>query len=553
MKKLSTVLISFLLLSGIILAQDSGIPGLDFNANASPYSIQTYDGDNVLTTLNWTALTPSIHAVSRSCVTFISIGGNDYLYQFGGGSSTQYTTAVRYDITADTWSSGYASIPSNMSAATAVTIGDKIYLFGGENSAGLGKTYMYDPVADSWTAKANMLTPVTDALVVKLNDNFVYVICGGDGLFGANVYSSVQLYDVNADSYTACTSFPISLGMLSGGILNYTIIAGNGWNGTTGNAAFYKGTINPSDLTDITWTAIGDYPAGGVTRAASFPVTYGTYPSAAGVFFTGGAINGGTLTGATHLYNYCTDQWETLSPSLALPRSNFKASGNMDNVVYAVSGYTTAGVGNNDKATLTDITGNCYSPVPVELTSFSVSLINGNVMLNWNTATETNNKGFQIERKTENTQFQNLAFVDGHGTTTQSQQYSYTDYNTISGKYIYRLKQIDFDGSYSYSKIIEIDLNKPLQFTLSQNYPNPFNPSTNINFSIAKDSKVTLNIYNVLGQKVVEVLNSNLPAGVHSIKFNASNLNSGIYFYKLEAKGIDGSTFNSTQKMVLTK
>ena len=100
---------------------------------------------------------------------------------------------------------------------------------------------------------------------------------------------------------------------------------------------------------------------------ASFPVTLGTAPSSAGIFFTGGAVGGATLTGATHLYNFCTDAWEVLTPNLAQPRSNFKGCGKMDNVVYAVAGYTTVGVGTNDKATLTAIAGNCYTPSRLNL------------------------------------------------------------------------------------------------------------------------------------------------------------------------------------------
>ena len=194
MKKLITLLFTFSFLCGTALAQNYGIPGADYNAQATPRIINEITGENVLTTLTWTSLAPSVNAYSRSCVAYITIGANEYIYQFGGGSTTQHTQVARYDVAANTWSNtGFAAIPSGMSAATAVTIGDKIYVFGGQSTAGLGKTYMYDPVANTWATKANMLTLVTDALVVKFEDNnYVYVIGGGDGLFGTVVQSSVQ-------------------------------------------------------------------------------------------------------------------------------------------------------------------------------------------------------------------------------------------------------------------------------------------------------------------------------------------------------------------------
>jgi len=115
------------------------------------------------------------------------------------------------------------------------------------------------------------------------------------------------------------------------------------------------------------------------------------------------------------------------------------------------------------------------------------------------------------------------------------------------------LKQIDYDGSFSYSNEVSVEVTTPLQFELGQNYPNPFNPSTNIKFSLAVDSKVSLKIFNILGQEVATLLNANIAAGINSINFDASKLNSGVYLYRLEATGIDGSNFIKIRKMILTK
>ena len=186
--------------------------------------------------------------------------------------------------------------------------------------------------------------------------------------------------------------------------------------------------------------------------------------------------------------------------------------------------------------------------VPVELTSFTAEVSSGNVLLNWSTATETNNSGFEVQRKHGTNDFEAVGFVPGYGTTTENKTYSFVDGNLASGNYTYRLKQIDFDGSFSFSDEVNVDVSNPIQFELSQNYPNPFNPSTTISFTIPQSSMVTLKVYNALGQEMKTIVSQNLEAGQHSITFEASDLNSGIYFYKLEA-----GNFVEVRKMTLLK
>lgn len=190
--------------------------------------------------------------------------------------------------------------------------------------------------------------------------------------------------------------------------------------------------------------------------------------------------------------------------------------------------------------------------VPVELSSFTASVNGKNVTLNWITASEVNNNGFEIQRKSTN-DYTVVGFVEGNGTTTNIQNYSFTDKNLSAGTYTYRLKQVDFDGTFEYSNEIEVEVSVPAEFSLEQNYPNPFNPSTVISFNLAVDSDVTLKVFNILGQEVASLLNTRISAGIQQINFNAAGLNSGVYFYQMEAKGIDGSNFTSTRKMLLTK
>jgi hypothetical protein len=196
------------------------------------------------------------------------------------------------------------------------------------------------------------------------------------------------------------------------------------------------------------------------------------------------------------------------------------------------------------------------SIVPVELVSFSES-INGNaVNLNWSTSTETNNSGFSIERKqiyssqstVNNKEWNERGFITGHGTTTETQSYSFIDENLSGGKYVYRLKQIDFDGTFEYSKEVEVVVNVPEKFELSQNYPNPFNPSTKIKYQIAASNPVRLKVYDILGNEVATLVNEIQSTGNYEVTFDASSLSSGTYFYKLQA-----GSFVETKKMMLLR
>ncbi len=187
--------------------------------------------------------------------------------------------------------------------------------------------------------------------------------------------------------------------------------------------------------------------------------------------------------------------------------------------------------------------------VPVELVSFSCEVNYPSVKLHWVTATELNNQGFEVERKTsESEQWQKIGSVNGRGTTTTPSEYYFNDENLTSGKYNYRIKQIDFDGSFEYSEVITADLSTPSAFELGQNYPNPFNPSTRITYSIPKSSFVTLKVYDILGNEIATLVNQTQDAGNYNVSFNAENLSNGIYIYSLNA-----DNFTDVKKMILMK
>jgi hypothetical protein len=188
--------------------------------------------------------------------------------------------------------------------------------------------------------------------------------------------------------------------------------------------------------------------------------------------------------------------------------------------------------------------------VPVEMSSFTATVNESDVILNWTTSTETNNQGFEILRSAQNDNkgWQKIGYVAGYGTTTEPKAYSFVDTKLETGSYSYRLKQIDLDGNYKYSEEVNVDVEVPIEYALEQNYPNPFNPSTTIKYSIPEDGFVKLAVYNMLGEQVATLVNAQQKSGRYEINFNASNLASGIYLYRLEAQN-----YLSIKKMILIK
>jgi photosystem II stability/assembly factor-like uncharacterized protein len=185
--------------------------------------------------------------------------------------------------------------------------------------------------------------------------------------------------------------------------------------------------------------------------------------------------------------------------------------------------------------------------IPVELVSFTANANNGNVDLKWTTASELNNMGFEIQRSINDEGFKKVTFIHGFGTTAEPKEYSYTDEN-ISGFLKYRLKQIDLDGNYEYSKIVEVNSVLNLSYELKQNYPNPFNPITNITYILPAAGRVKLTIFNLVGEAVAQLVNESQSEGKYDIVWNAAGYPSGVYLYKLETM-----SFVETKKMVLMK
>jgi hypothetical protein len=191
------------------------------------------------------------------------------------------------------------------------------------------------------------------------------------------------------------------------------------------------------------------------------------------------------------------------------------------------------------------------NPLPVQLASFiATSTSATTIELNWQTATEVNNYGFSVECKLQSGEWKEIGFVAGAGNSNSIKSYSFIDLiPTRSHTPVYRLKQVNLNGSFSYSKEVEAKAdNVPAEFSVRQNFPNPFNPTTRIEYSIPMDNKVEIKVYNILGMEVAELLNENQAAGRYNIEFNANHLSSGIYFYKV----VSGNFFE-IKKMILLR
>lgn len=252
-----------------------------------------------------------------------------------------------------------------------------------------------------------------------------------------------------------------------------------------------------------------------------------------------------TVTGLSNTSGTANIQWRMASPN-STGISNMANTSPWDMTNVTVNGT---------------FTNPADAPLPVELSSFAAKMYDQNkVKLNWETQTEVNNYGFDVERTTypkspsseggEKVRggWEKIGFVIGNGNSNSSKEYSFVDSNPTGGsKYLYRLKQVDNDGQYEYSDAVEVEV-VPTEFSLYQNYPNPFNPVTRIRYQLPQESKVVIKIYNIIGAEVLELLNVKKEAGIYEVEFKAQNLPSGTYIYRIIA-----DNFTQTKKMILLK
>ncbi len=194
------------------------------------------------------------------------------------------------------------------------------------------------------------------------------------------------------------------------------------------------------------------------------------------------------------------------------------------------------------------------APLPVNLLAFNSSVLNGNdVLLKWSTSSEIDNSGFDIERKSSSNGWSKIAFIKGNGTTSAVSQYIFTDRKLNSGKFSYRLKQIDYNGNFQYLNLSgDVNINLPSKFFISQNYPNPFNPLTKIDFAIPSAANVKIILYDIRGREIKTIFNGNAAAGYYTETFSSDNISSGTYFYRIEAV-TPSQKYYEIKKLVILK
>lgn len=488
----------------------------------------------------------------------------------GSIAFTNSGTAMRHQLTIST---GTVTVSGNV---TVETVGDASPLisFSGAGLLQLGGAL--------WTTSGGTLTPGTGTVE--------YNAAGAQTVHGFT-YNILKLSGGGTKTLGGTTNVSSTLNMTSGNVAlnSFTLTLGTGeTDGTRGTLSWTDGFMTGAgtfkryfSTTAVTLgNAQGLFPMGGSNHS----VWVGCSPSASGSI----SVQHSNTTGFTAVTSFIDDgvtvdrrhnmSWTLaggdgftdtdaqlriqgsgipgiavvadlrmiLSNGIVSNTTSVDGSGTASDPIVERSGFSN-----------TELTNTFYfganstdNPLPVELTSFGASIRNYSVLLNWETSTESHNYGFDVERSADKINWSKVAFVNGHGNSNSPKQYSYTDSKISSGKYYYRLKQIDTEGTFAYSKEVEVSTGELLKdFVVEQNFPNPFNPTTTIKFGFKEPVSAKVVVYNALGSEVTTLFNERTEAGkIYSIDFDGSHLASGIYYY-----AITGGNFKSVKKMILMK
>ena len=395
-------------------------------------------------------------------------------------------------------------------------------------------------IYDSWAGPLGLVFAKSTDFGVTFSSNQVITSIPGGWAFDVPV-----IYRCNGMPITACdTSHTANRG-------NIYICWGDQRNGTDNSDVFLvKSTDGGTN-----WSSVKKVNNDNTTRHQFFP--WMTIDQTTGHLFfvfydrrntTGNATevySAESVNGGETFNNFKISQ-TSFTPSSGIFFGDYTNIAAFNRKVYPVWMRLDGAILSVYTAPFTDTT----SAVPVELNNFTSSVNNNNVYLSWQTATEQNNYGFNIERKAEETNpgWTTIGFVKGSGNSNSPLVYHFTDSPAKNGSYIFRLKEIDLNGTFNYSNEIEVVINNVPNFLLLQNYPNPFNPSTTISYQLPQDGLVSIKVYDVLGKEIATLVNEVKTSGLHEVDFNASNLSSGIYLYKMTV-----NNFTQTRKMIVLK
>jgi hypothetical protein len=364
----------------------------------------------------------------------------------------------------------------------------------------------------------------------------------------ANVVLSNDTWDghmiYEVDIYLLSTSgSPIELATVGQGLL-FNLSAANGGTVTT---SWVAGSSQLTNTAQIPTSLLIN------TTVVVNTITYrlirivGKTPPGAGTGSMISEVAPGTKLGRLRLTN--TVDWTIVSPNSLdfATQTQYPA---------AFNAYVNAlNVNLTQLGLITNVKNFTGPLLPVELSAFTSTVNGRQVNLNWETKTEINSSKYEVERSlAATTTWTTVGTLQAAGTSNAPKKYSYTEKNLQAGKYQYRLKMIDNDGTFKYSKVVETEVSLPKSFEVSQNYPNPFNPTTKIDYQVPVDSKVVVEVYNITGQKVIELVNQEQSAGYYTVNFGSSNLSSGVYIYRVVASDkATGDNFSSIKKMMLLK
>jgi len=393
----------------------------------------------------------------------------------------------------------------------------------GESGAGV---YRSDNNGDSWTQINNGLPPNLIVWSLAVTGNNIFASSSSSG---QNKVADVYLSTNRGENWSS-----VSTGLISNYIQRLIIDNTTIFAGTIGSSTWWR------PLSEMIPELLPSAPSNLVATSDTFTVTLGWQDN---------SDNEDGFVIERKAGDSLSVELFVVIDSTGVNENSYFDTGLEADSTYTYRVYACNQFGVSDYSNLVEIA----TMIPVELTSFTAAINENKVILNWSTATELNNQGFEIERKTGS--WEKIGYVLGFGTTTEPKTYSFTDDNVTTGTYSYRLKQIDFDGSYSYSPEIEINVEfTPKEYTLYQNYPNPFNPATTIKYALPYVSNVKIVIYNMLGETVSELFNGMQEAGYYDVSWNAGSIASGIYFYMIDAKAVDGkNNYTSVKKMVLLR
>jgi hypothetical protein len=473
---------------------------------------------------------------------------NNKIYDFGFAgiwllSNGQNTTIEENEI--------YQTTGVNTSAAYGINI--SVSGTSGENT--IRKNKIYD-IRHSSTSTSASIRGIYGTLaagsIINIHNNFVSLT-----LDNQNTVNMTGIHFLGSNDFTANVYY------------NSVRIGGNQTGGTSGNivsAAMQQSNTGTGTSINFKNNILVNNRSGGTSGVihtglnmaiippildADYNVYYVTDVAATHVIW------GGTLYNDITLYQAATapNEQNTIFKEVTFVSDTDLHLSGASNGDFDLAGFPIAGITD-------DIDGDLRStvfpyrgadeadiPIPVELALFTANVSGNSVSLNWSTATEINNYGFDVERKSDNLSWTKIGFVQGIGTSTEIKNYVFTDKNLQAGLYNYRIKQIDFNGSFTYYQLSEsVEVGVPEVVELTQNFPNPFNPATSIKYSIANETAVKLIVFNSIGQEVAVLVNESQQPGVYTVNFDGSTLSSGVYFYKLTA-----GDFVSTRKMLMIK